>query len=257
MPEKKTLLEVNRLSVRYGSAEIVKNVSFCVREGEWLVIAGPNGAGKSTLLSAIAQSAPYTGLVRLDGADARKMKSRERARKMGVLMQSHFVGYGFSVEEVVRMGRYAYSGGLLNAADEDGESAFREAVRLTGLDRYLSQSILTVSGGESQRAFLAQLLCQNPALMLLDEPTNHLDLKYQKEIFSLVSEWLKTPGRAVVSVVHDLSVARAFGERALLMNRGEAVAEGPVEQVLTDSRLNEVYEMDVRGWMKTLLNPWI
>lgn len=256
MPEKRTLLEVQNLSVRYGSAEIVKNISFRVREGEWLVVAGPNGAGKSTLLSAVAQSAPYSGTVLIGGADARKMKTRERARKMGVLTQSHFVGYGFSVEEVIRLGRYAYSGGMLNAKDDEGEAAFREAVRLTGLERFLKQSILTVSGGELQRAFLAQLLCQNPGLMLLDEPTNHLDLKYQKEIFSLVTEWLKTPGRAVVSVVHDLSIARAFGSRALLMNRGEAVAEGPVSEVLTENLLNRVYEMDVQSWMKTLLNQW-
>ena len=71
--------------------------------------------------------------------------------------------------------------------------------------------MLTLSGGELQRTFLAQVLAQDPKLLLLDEPTNHLDLIYQKQIFALIGSWLREPGRAVVSVVHDLSLARSFG----------------------------------------------
>ena len=250
------MLEIKNLSVFYGKKQVVRDVSVSVSEGQWLMIAGPNGAGKSTLISAAAQSTPYKGQVRLLGEDARRMKPASRARKMGVLMQNHSLSYGFTVEEIVRLGRYAYAASPFSARTDEDEQAFREAVQLTGLEPLLNRSVLAVSGGELQRAFLAQLLCQNPRIMLLDEPTNHLDLKYQKEIFSLVLKWLRTPGRAVVSVVHDLSLARAYGTHALLLNRGETVASGPIETALTNGNLSDVYGMDVADWMRGLLARW-
>ncbi|MFQ9449137.1 MAG: ATP-binding cassette domain-containing protein [Christensenellales bacterium] len=76
-------------------------------------------------------------------------------------------------------------------------------------------SVLTLSGGELQRTFLAQVFAQNPQILILDEPANHLDLIYQKHIFSLIETWLRQPGRAVVSVVHDLSLARKYGTHAV------------------------------------------
>ena len=116
--------------------------------------------------------------------------------------------------------------------------------------------MLTLSGGELQRTFLAQVLAQDPKLLLLDEPTNHLDLIYQKQIFALISSWLREPGRAVVSVVHDLSLARSFGTDALLMDHGRQIAHGSAAQVLTPERLNAVYGMDVPAWMRSLYAQW-
>ena len=118
------------------------------------------------------------------------------------------------------------------------------------------QSVLTLSGGELQRTFLAQAFAQDPKLLLLDEPTNHLDLLYQKQVFAILSDWLKTPGRAVVSVVHDLSLARAYGTKALLMDRGRAVAQGRAAEVLSKENLREVYQMDVHAWMRKMLSQW-
>lgn len=250
------MLEVRNLSAGYGKKQILKNVSFSVSEGQWLMIAGPNGAGKSTLVSAIAQSMPYEGQVLLSGEDARRMKPARRARMMGVLMQSHSLSYGFTVEEIVRLGRYAYAASPFSARTDEDEEAFSEAVRLTGMEPFLKRSALAVSGGELQRAFLAQLLCQNPKIMILDEPTNHLDLKYQRDIFSLVKQWLTKPGRAVVSVVHDLSLARAYGTHALLLSCGNTVASGAIETVLTPENLSDVYEMDVADWMRGLMKRW-
>ena len=85
---------------------------------------------------------------------------------------------------------------------------------------------------------------------------NHLDLIYQKQIFALIGSWLREPGRAVVSVVHDLSLARSFGTDALLMDHGRQIAHGPAAQVLTPERLNAVYGMDVPAWMRSLYAQW-
>ena len=175
---------------------------------------------------------------------------------MGVLAQHHTVGYAFSVEEVVRLGRYAYAPGIFSRRSDEDERSVAEAMELTGVAHIARQSVLTLSGGELQRVFLAQLFAQNPRLLLLDEPTNHLDLVYQKQIFSLVREWLSKGGRAVVSVVHDLSLARMYGSRGVLLDHGKIAAAGDAADVFAPETLNAVYRMDVADWMRTMLSQW-
>jgi iron complex transport system ATP-binding protein len=250
------MLEVKNLTVQYGSLKIVDDASFAVRPQEWLMVVGPNGAGKSTIVSAIAQGIPYTGSILVDGMDVSTLKPRDAARHFGVLTQNHTVGYSFTVEEVVRLGRYAFSRGMFSAKDTTDDQKIKEALEITGLIPYRSHSVLTLSGGELQRTFLAQLLAQDPQLLILDEPTNHLDLVFQKQIFELIKEWIKAPGRAVMSVVHDLSLAKAYGTHAVLLDSGKTVSSGEAAAVLTSKHLNQVYDMDVCAWMRDMLSQW-
>lgn len=250
-----TVLEVKELTVKYGELTVVDRLSFSVAEGQWLMITGPNGAGKSTVLNAMTGGAPYSGEILFDGGNIRRKKPGELARLMGILTQTHPAEYSFSVEEVVSLGRYCYSSGFLSGRGGDSE-AVEQALELTGMARQRKQSILTLSGGELQRTFLAQVLAQDPQLMLLDEPSNHLDLVYQKQLFGIIKDWLKAPGRAVISVVHDLSLAKAYGTRALLMERGKAAAFGDTGEVLKPENLDSVYQMDVGEWMRGMLSQW-
>jgi iron complex transport system ATP-binding protein len=251
-----SMLEVKNLSVRYGALTLIDNISFTVEEGERLIIVGPNGAGKSTLVNAITQSIPYTGEVFYQGKNVRSLKPRELARFMGMLMQNHFVSYAFTVKEVISSGRYAHAKGLFSSASDEDLQNIADAIDSCGLEPMLDQSVLTLSGGELQRTFLAQVLAQNPSLLVLDEPTNHLDLAYQKRIFELLEDWLKTPERAVLAVVHDLSLARAFSTRVMLLDKGVIVSLGPPEETLSPENLKRVYKMDVQEWLKGLLEKW-
>ncbi len=251
------VLQVEHLSVSYGSKQVLRDVSFSVERGHWLMIVGPNGAGKTTIISAVSQGVPYTGTVRFEGKDVRGMKSRALARCIGVLSQKHYVGYGFTTEEVIRLGRYSHRPGLFEGGKDESERLVQEAIAMTGMEPYLNQSVLTLSGGELQRAFLAQLFAQAPRMLLLDEPTNHLDLIYQKQVFSLVRDWLDRTGGAVVSVVHDLSLAKAYGSRALLLRDGCAVLQGGIAEVMTPQALQEVYGMDVYSWMREMYGQWV
>ncbi len=113
----------------------------------------PERRGKSTALGAVTQAVPYTGSVLLDGEDVKKMKPAQRARKMGVLMQKNFAGYAFTVEEVVRLGRYAYAPGVLSGHGAEDTEAVEEALKRTGLTAQRGQSVLTLSGGELQGRF--------------------------------------------------------------------------------------------------------
>lgn len=250
------MLKAENIAVRYGEKMIVDDVSFHLQPGQWLMLAGPNGAGKSTLIHAIAQGAPYTGRFTLEGKDIRSLRPAQLAQKIGILSQKNNVGYAYSVEEVVGLGRYAHSRGFLAGRDDAGEELVERALALTGLTELRKSSVLTLSGGELQRTFHAQVFAQDPSILILDEPANHLDLVYQKHIFSLIQQWLQTPGRAVLSVVHDLSLAKKYGTHAVLMNHGKAVAQGELDCVFTPERLQSVYDMDVYAWMNEMLGQW-
>jgi len=250
------MLRGNHVTVRYGDFTAVEDLSFHLREGEWLMLAGPNGAGKSTLVEAIVRGLPYAGEILLEGREIRQLKPALLARSVGVLSQRSRVGYDYTVEEVVSLGRYAWRGGLLAGRSREDREAVEKALADTGLTDLRHAGMFSLSGGEAQRVFLAQVFAQNPRILLLDEPANHLDLQYQSRLFSLIGSWLREPGRAVLSVVHDLSLARRFGTRALLMDHGRAVAEGSMEEVMAPENLNRVYGMDVYRWMSDLAAPW-
>lgn len=250
------MLEVQNLTVEYGTRRIVDDVSFQIFGGQWLMLAGPNGAGKSTVVNAISQGTSYTGKVIFDGKDLKKCKSGKLARNIGVLSQNHNVGYSFTVEEVVRLGRYSYSKGLFSGSDAKDNEMVEKALEMTGMLSQAGQSVMTLSGGELQRTFLAQLFAQDPELLILDEPTNHLDLVYQKQVFGLIKNWIAETNRAVISVVHDLNLAKAFGTHAILLENGKAVAQGSISEVFTRENLKQVYSIDVYEWMNTMLSQW-
>jgi iron complex transport system ATP-binding protein len=251
------MLKVENLSVSFGSKQIVKDVSFEVERGHWLMVVGPNGAGKTTIVNAVSQGVPYSGTVTFEGVDVKALKSRALARCIGVLSQKHYVGYGFTTEEVIRLGRYSHRPGLFEGGKDESERLVHDAIEMTGTEPLLKQSVLTLSGGELQRAFLAQLFAQAPQMLLLDEPTNHLDLIYQKQVFSLVRKWIDRTGGAVLSVVHDLSLAKAYGTEALLLREGAVVLQGSIAEVMTPRALEDVYGMDVYAWMREMYGQWV
>ena len=127
------MLTAERVSVRYGARTVVDGVSLTLREGQWLMLAGPNGAGKSTLIRAITQGVAYEGRIELLGRDVRAYRPAQLAQQVGVLAQQHSVGYAYTVEEIVRLGRYAYAQGFLSGRDREGEARVEEALRMTGM----------------------------------------------------------------------------------------------------------------------------
>ena len=250
------LLDVRDLTIRYGKLTLVNRVSFNLHPGQWLMVVGPNGAGKSTIVNAVSQLIPYSGMISINGKNIARCKPVELARQMGVLTQNHHVSYSFTVEDVVKLGRYAHSRGIFSIQSDEDERKIQTAIELAGLEKIRSQSVLTLSGGELQRTFLAQVLAQDPRILILDEPTNHLDLVYQKQMFGLIDTWIKRTGGAVLSIVHDLSLAKAYGSHALLLDRGSKVASGRMGEVMTRSNLESIYAMDVYHWMGSMFAQW-
>lgn len=250
------MLKVEHVSVQIGGRSIVKDVSFDVAAGEKLMIIGPNGAGKTTLIRAVMQAIPHEGKAKLSGRDIAAMKPAELARQIGVLTQTHYPQFDYSVRDVVSLGRYAYRKGLFAGLKKEDEEHIARAMSLTGMDNFAEASIRTLSGGELQRVFLAQLFAQDPAVLVLDEPTNNLDLSYQIAVFDMIEDWVKDSGKAVISVIHDLNMVYKYATKVLMMKDGARHAYGSAEEVLSAGNLNEVYSVDIAGWMRGLLKHW-
>ncbi|GBU27359.1 iron ABC transporter ATP-binding protein [Treponema sp. R8-4-B8] len=255
------MFEVKNLYAGYGGAnkdsnDVIRNINFNAERGESLCILGPNGSGKSTLLKSIARIIDYRGSVLMNGEDVRAVSRKEFAKKIALLSQSTQVFFPYTVYETVSMGRYAYSQGFLknlSAADK----AIIEDI-LIKLDIWDNKDCMIdeLSGGELQRVFLARTLAQNPDLILLDEPSNHLDLKHQIELLKFLKAWVKENDKTLISVFHDLNLARLFGDTAVVLNNGTLVASGKIDDVLNGGILSEVYGIDIRGFMQESLEKW-
>lgn len=249
-------LEATDLTVRRNGKTLLRETGFDLEAGTWLAIVGPNGAGKSTLMRALAGEWSHEGRLTVDDQPLCRMKQRKRALLLGLMDQGNFSQFAFTVEEVVRMGRYPYRRGFLNGKDPEEDVAVEQALEDTGLSALRHRSILTLSGGERQRCALAQALCHQPQVLMLDEPANHLDLSFQKELYEIIDRWRQQPGRAVITVLHDLSVARCFVDRALVLYGGRAIAYGPVREAMSDDVLRAVWGMDVASWMREMGKVW-
>ena len=248
------MLEVRDLRFAYGkNAPVLDGVSFTAEDGCSMAVLGRNGAGKSTLIRCIdGILRPQGGSVRLDGREILPLPRREIARLFAYVPQ-HAGEEELTVFDAVLLGRRPYIRWDASAQDR---AVVMDTLAELELEPLMLRMLGELSGGELQRTFLAQVFAQEPRLLLLDEPTNHLDLVYQKQIFALIREWLTEPGHAVVSVVHDLSLARAYGSHATLLDRGKTAAQGSIEEVFRPENLDPVYGMNVNEWMRSLLAAW-
>lgn len=246
-------LEVKQLVCGYGKEDIVKGVSFTLGDGEILSVAGSNGCGKTTLLRGICGLLPVrSGGAYLDGQLVSSMPIKERAKKIAMLSQTGAGGdYSeYTVMETVIMGRYARQrGGFLGGITAEDRDAAEKCIADVGLCGMKDSLITELSGGQLQRVFLARAFAQEPDIIFLDEPANHLDLKRCAELADLIRAWAAN-GKSAVGVFHDLGFAAAVSDRVLLMKNGEAVMCGETGEVMRSEKLNEVFDTDVRGYMK-------
>jgi iron complex transport system ATP-binding protein len=223
--------------------EILAGIDLDILPGEVLALVGPNGAGKSTLLSVLSgDQDPSAGTVELLGRPVGAYRPLELARRRAVLSQANTVSFPFRVIEIVQMGRSPW---LRTAELADDQAAVLEAIRATDIEHLLGRRFTSLSGGEQARASLARVLAQRTPIVFLDEPTAALDLRHQEDVMR-VARGLAAEGRAVVVVVHDLSLAGAYADRIALLDDGKLDAVGTPHEVMTADRVGRVYGLDVQ-----------
>lgn len=235
------LLSVDQLTVSLDGHTILRDVHFEVSRGQWVGVLGPNGAGKTTLLRAIGGHIPYEGTVELKGTPVQEMNDAVRARILAFVRQARSLTFDFSVEEFVLLGRAPHRG-WLRAYHPSDRARVREVLAQVDLEGFESRSVLSLSGGEMQRVFLAQALVQETDLLILDEPTAHLDVHYQFSFMDQVRAQV-AEGQTVLAVGHDLELAARYADHLLLLDDGRLRAEGSPASVLTPDRIASVFGM--------------
>ncbi|MFA6169720.1 MAG: ABC transporter ATP-binding protein [Candidatus Margulisiibacteriota bacterium] len=239
-----TALQVEKLTCGYDRKKPVsRELTFEVKDGEFVGIVGPNGCGKTTMLRTISGVLkPFAGSLAIGSQLVEHLDRRELARKVAFVPQIMEPVEGFTVEDMVMMGRLPYLERFAFESAEDYE-AVNWAIEQLRIENLKGRMIDELSGGEFQRVMIARALAQEPKLLLLDEPTSHLDIRYQVKICKLMRR-LRSHC-SLLATFHDLNLASRFCTRLILMSRGEIVADGAPADVVTAENIWKVYRIKV------------
>lgn len=238
-------IECRSVSLTLGGTHVLSDVDLSVGPGEWVGLIGPNGAGKTSLLGAIAGSVPASGRVSLFGEDATALHRREVARRLALVPQTPQLPPGMRVIDYVLLGRTPYVG-YLGTERRNDLAVVAEALEALDLLGFADRNLVTLSGGEAQRAVLARALAQQAPILLLDEPTAALDVGRQQDALELVEQLRRDRGLSVLSALHDLTLAGQYPDRLKLLDRGSIAASGRAREVLRPDVIREHFGAEVR-----------
>lgn len=237
-------LKANNLQIGYGDHVVVDDIDVDIKSNKITTIIGPNGSGKSTVLKAITRLIKYQkGNVVLDGRNLTSLRPRELARNIGVLPQLHTAPSDFRVKELVSYGRMPYQKPFSGKNAED-ERIIQWAMEATGVWQFRDKSIYEISGGESQRVWIATVLAQKPEILFLDEPTTYLDISHQLETMNLVRKLNREYGIGVVMVLHDITQAMEVSDHVIVIKDGKKYSEGAPCEVINSKMMWDVYNVE-------------
>lgn len=236
------------VDLRFGYAketQVLRGVSLDVPAGSITAILGPNGVGKTTLLRIVLGALqPDAGEIRLEGKPQASYSRAQLSRLIGLVPQSEYIPFDFSVLEFVLLGRAPYLGPLEMPRAEDRAIAL-EALRALDLEHLRARAAPSLSGGERQLVTVARSLAQQPRLLLLDEPTAHLDLSNRERVLNVLRAQARA-GITIIFTTHDPNLVAAIADFVVLMRQGALLAAGALETTLTAEHLSATYGVPVR-----------
>ncbi|MCQ9367685.1 heme ABC transporter ATP-binding protein [Brevibacterium sp. 91QC2O2] len=228
-------IRAQSLGFTVGSSALLSDISFTVEEPSLIAVVGPNGAGKSTLLNVLAGNLrPSAGELLIGPHAPHDWNAGELARVRAVMEQEQHPTFGFTVRELVELGRLPHP---KSAADD---AIVAEAMARAQVTHLADRDVTTLSGGEMARTAFARTLAQGTSIYLLDEPTAALDLKHQEDVMRAAKD-LAHSGAIVVAIVHDLGQAARHADRILMLAGGHLTGDGTPEEVLTAQRIEQLY----------------
>ncbi len=237
-------LEAAGVTCKYNSVEVLREVTFRINASDFVGILGPNGAGKTTLIRALSRALrPVTGSVLMDGSNVYSLSSRSVSRNIAVVPQDISIPFNFRSLDIVLMGRNPHLSFFETEGPEDLAVA-EKAMRLTNCWEFATRPINQLSGGERRKVLIARALCQEPGILLLDEPTLHLDICNQIETMQLLKFLAEERRIAILSVLHDLTLAASYCNSLIMLKEGRIFALGSVNDVLTEENIKTVFRVN-------------
>ena len=238
------ILHAQALTAGYHRTAVIQDAALQLSSGEILTLIGPNGAGKSTLLrSLIRQLPPMSGVIMLHGKALQTVSPNRLARQMAVVMTDRIRPELMTCGEVVRTGRYPYTGhlGILSCEDE---AFVREAMELVEITPLRDTPFQSVSDGQRQRVMLARAICQQPEILVLDEPTSYLDIRHKLELCSVLRRIARKRGVAILMTLHELELALKCSDRIVCVRQGRIEKSGTPEEIIQDDYISRSFRLD-------------
>ena len=246
------MIELRELDCGYQGKTVLQNVTLSFPAGKVLVLLGPNGCGKSTLLrTALGLLPKQGGEIRFDGAEIGTLSPKEIARKAAYLSQSRNVP-SISARRMVLHGRFPHLSYPRRYRPED-HAAVERALKQADAAELADRPMGELSGGQRQKVYLAMALAQETQAVLMDEPTTYLDVRHQLETMEM-ARGLARQGRAVVLVLHDLSLALRTADVLAVLDQGTLQMVGTPEEVFSSGVLDDAFGVTVKrvdsedGW---------
>jgi zinc/manganese transport system ATP-binding protein len=236
-PAAAEILDVAGISVTLSRRQILDDVSFAVRAGEFTGLIGPNGAGKTTLLRVIlGLQRPTTGTVTVLGR-----RRSPRSQPVGYVPQKVLLDPDLPMRarDLVALGLDGDRYGL-RLPSRDRAAAVRELLHAVDADRFADARVGNLSGGEQQRVLIAHALISRPRLLLLDEPLANLDLRSGQEIIGLLARIAREQQIAVLLSAHEMNALLPVMDHVVYLAGGRA-ASGPTSEVITGEVLTRLY----------------
>ena len=244
MSEPKPIVEIRNLSVKYPNGVMaLEEINIDVNPKDLIALIGPNGAGKSTLLKVIL------GLIKATSGSIKLFGSQDLEKNLKYVgyvpqsAQARDPNLPFSVYETVMLGRTPIAGLFHGMKDVDRQKV-DETLKLFGIFELKDRKIGQLSGGQSQRVFLAKAMVAEPKLLLLDEPTSGVDTTSKKEFYNILERLNKERGITVILSSHDIGVITKIANRVLCVNRSQFFC-GENEDFAADIEIHKVYDHPV------------
>lgn len=228
------------VTVGYADRVVLDNLDVAIPTGVITTVIGPNGCGKSTLLRTLSRLLkPRKGTVLLDGSDIARLRTKDVAKRMGLLPQTPIAPDGLTVADLVARGRHPHQSWVRQWSSDDAD-VVAKALHMTGVADLAHRPVDSLSGGQRQRVWISMTLAQGTDLLLLDEPTTYLDLAHAIDVIDLVDD-LHEGGCTIVMVLHDLNLAVRYSDNLIVMKSGSIVAQGHPSDVITSELLLDTF----------------
>ena len=247
------VLEASNIAFSYMNRgkvekEVFEDISFSVETGEVFCIVGPNGCGKSTLLDCILGfNRLLAGKITVAGRELSEYRPRELAAHLAYVPQSHKMTFGYTVLDIVTMGK-TYEQRMFSPPTEEEKEYARRCLKTVGLSGFEDRDYTKLSGGELQLVLIARALCQQAEVLVMDEPTAHLDFCHELTVMETIAQLAKTGNISIVMATHFLNQAfylenAGVNTRVALMNDGRICAVGKPGEILTEENLLSVFDI--------------
>ena len=238
-------LIIKNFSTGYSRKKVINEISFNLKKNEWIGIIGSNGSGKSTLLKGILKFIPnLSGDVFLGENSLKDISRHNLSKEIAYLPQKLNNNLSITVKDLISLGRSPYKKFWDFNLDERDVNIIDEAIQIMDLNELKDNFINELSGGQSQRAFLAMIIAQNSKILLLDEPTTFLDINYQIKLLESLKKLLQIKKISIITVLHDVNLAARFCDRIAILKEGKLIDINTPKKVLNPENFKKAFEID-------------